>query len=93
LEGIIAKLDVVNPVNNPSSSGEDNSKFLNDVSEKLDLANQLRNDVEKNRARLHATRDKLISVVQPLNELAEREVKEPELGRILKALDEINAEL
>ena len=35
----------------------------------------------------------MIAVVQPLNELAEREVKEPELGRILKALDEINADL
>lgn len=45
------------------------------------------------RSRLGATRDKLITIVQPLNELAEREVKEPELGRILKALDEINADL
>ena len=45
------------------------------------------------RSRLGATRDKLIAIVQPLNELAEREVKEPELGRILKALDEINADL
>ena len=49
LEVIIAQLDVVNPVNNPSSAWEDNSKFLNDVSEKLDLANLYRNDVEKNR--------------------------------------------
>jgi hypothetical protein len=63
LEGIIAKLDVVNPVNNPSPSGEDNSKFLNDVSAKLDQANQLRDDVEKNRDRLNATREKLIAIV------------------------------
>jgi len=53
----------------------------------------MRDDVEKNRNQLNATREKLIAIVQPLNELAEREVKEPELGRILKALDEINADL
>jgi len=32
-------------------------------------------------------------VVQPLNELAEREVFTPEIEEILKALDQINADL
>jgi len=31
LEEIIAKLDVVNPVNNPSPAGENNGQFLDDV--------------------------------------------------------------
>ena len=49
--------------------------------------------MESYRDRLGQIRDRLINVVQPLNELAEREVKEPEIGRILKALDEMNEEL
>ena len=52
LEGIIARLDAVNPVNNPSPAGEDNAEFLDDVSRKLDHANELRDDVESNRSRL-----------------------------------------
>ena len=34
-----------------------------------------------------STRDKLIEIVQPLNELDEREVKHPEIEKILNALD------
>ena len=93
LEVIIARLDTVNPINAPSSSGIDNSQFLDEVSRKLDKANKYRDNIESLRNRLGQNRDRLINVVQPLNELAEREVKEPEIGRILKALDEMNEQL
>jgi len=44
-------------------------------------------------AKLAGTRDKMISHVQPLNDLNEREVTRPEIEDILKALDDTNDEL
>ena len=39
------------------------------------------------------TKDRLLNTVQPLNELQEREVKDPEIIKILNSLHEINSEL
>lgn len=47
LENIIQRLDTVNPINNPTPQGEDNARFLDEVSKKLDEANGLRDDLEK----------------------------------------------
>jgi len=38
-------------------------------------------------------KDKLMDVIQPLNELGDREVKTPEIQRILEKLKEIEKEL
>lgn len=93
LDEVVKKLETVNPIVNPTPAGTDNGNFLAEVSKKLDRAHKLREEAEAGRGRLRATRDKLINIVQPLNELEEREVKEPELAAILKALDAINEDL
>jgi hypothetical protein len=93
LDEIVKKLESVNPIVNPTPAGTDNGSFLAQVSKMLDRAHKLRAEAEAGRGRLRATRDKLINIVQPLNELEEREVKEPELAAILKALDTINEDL
>ena len=63
LDDIIARLDSVNPINNPTPAGKDNADFLDDVSNQLDKAHALRDDLEKMRERLGNTRDKLINIV------------------------------
>jgi len=52
---IIARLETVNPINNPSIPGKDNSKFLKDVSAKLDTANKLRDDLELMQEQMNKT--------------------------------------
>lgn len=93
LGDIIGRLDSVNPINNPTPSGKENSAFLNEIQDKLDLANNLRDELEKMQEKLSATRDKMINHVQPLNDLNEREVTRPEIEEILKSLDSINDNL
>ena len=51
------------------------------------------NDLESFQEVLNKTRDDLIDCVQPLNELGEREVKQPEIEKILRALDKIIEDL
>ena len=41
MKQIIARLDTVNPVNNPTVPGKDNTKFYKEMGPKLDLAYQL----------------------------------------------------
>lgn len=90
---IIAKLDTVNPINNPSPADKIDSGFLAEVQAKLDAAHQLEDEILAMKENLSATRDNLIEVVQPLNELDEREVKQPEIDGILNALDAVNESL
>jgi hypothetical protein len=66
---------------------------LADVQKKIDAAYKLQDDLESMKENLGATRDTLIDVVQPLNELDEREVKQPEIDHILNALGKINTSL
>ena len=61
--------------------------FLRDVKDKLDQANSLIEDLDNKKEKLSVTRDNLIEFVQPLNELDEREVKQPEIDSILSDLD------
>ena len=39
-------MDTVNPVNNPSVPGQDNSKFYKEMGPKLDQAYQLQDELE-----------------------------------------------
>ena len=57
------------------------------------MANRNRDELENAKVDLSYTKDRLINVVQPLNELREREVKENEISNILKNLDEIHGDL
>lgn len=90
IKDIIQKLDTVNPINNPSPSDRVDNGFLATVQRKLDTAHRLEDDLITMKENLSATRDHLIEVVQPLNELDEREVKQPEIDGILNALDQLN---
>ena len=93
MKGIIARLDTVNPVNNPTVPGKDNSKFYKEMGPKLDQAYKLQDDLEAMKEDLGKTHDGLINTVQPLNEVGEREVKKPEFDEILKKLHGYNKDL
>jgi hypothetical protein len=41
MKQIITRLDTVNPVNNPTVPGKDNTKFYKELGPKLDLAYKL----------------------------------------------------
>ena len=41
MKQIISRLDTVNPVNNPTVPGKDNTKFYKEMGPKLDLAYKL----------------------------------------------------
>ena len=86
-------MDTVNPVNNPTVPGKDNSKFFKEMGPKLDLAYQLQDELETMKDNLAKANTGLINMVQPLNELSEREVKKPEIDDILKKLNNMNKDL
>lgn len=83
----------MNPVNNPTVPGKDNSKFFKEMGPKLDLAYQLQDELETMKDNLAKANTGLINMVQPLNELSEREVKKPEIDDILKKLNNMNKDL
>lgn len=90
---VLQRLETVNPIDNPTSEGVDNSQFLEEVHEKLAEANKLRDKLEGKQDDLAKARDSLINTVQPLNELGDREVLQAEVDRILEALKALNAGL
>ena len=79
LDDIFKALDTVSPVNNPSPGSRDNADFLKDVSGGFDKANASRDKLEGLKKRLEAAKDKHNEDIQPLNELGDREVKQPEI--------------
>lgn len=93
MKQIIARLDTVNPVNNPTVPGKENSKFYHEMAPKLDLAYELQGDLEAMKNDLSKAHNDLINMVQPLNELGEREVKKPEIEDILRRLKGINKDM
>lgn len=93
INAIIGRLETVNPINNPSIPGQDNSKFLKDVSAKLDAANKLRDDLEAIQEDLRKSRDDMDNLIDPLNELADRVVPKEEIDDILKDLSSLNKDL
>ena len=60
---------------------------------KLDQAYQLQDELEAMKDDLGKSHQQLINLVQPLNELGEREVKKPECDEILKKLHQMNKDL
>jgi len=90
VNAIIARLETVNPINNPSIPGKDNAKFLKDVSAKLDAANKFRDDLEAMQERMNKTKDDMDNMIDPLNELADRVVPKDEIDDILKDLRAMN---
>lgn len=60
---------------------------------KLDLAYQLQDELETQKDNLAKAHTNLINLVQPLNELGEREVKKPEIDEILKKLNNMSKDL
>ena len=93
VNAIIARLETVNPINNPSIPGKDNSKFLKDVSAKLDEANKYRDDLEAMQEKMNKTKDDMDNMIDPLNELADRVVPKDEIDDILKDLQAMNKDL
>lgn len=86
-------MDTVNPVNNPTVPGKDNAKFYKELGPKLDLAYKLQEQLEGMKEDLGKAHNNLINMVEPLNELGERQVKKPEIDEILKKLNNMNKEL
>ena len=93
MKHIIARLDTVNPVNNPTSPGKDNQKFFKELSPKLDKAYKLQDELEGIKEDLAKAHNNMINLVEPLNALGEREVKKPEIDEILKKLNHMNKNL
>ena len=92
INDVIAKLDVVNPINNPSTDAT-NAEFIEEVSQRLDKANEIRANLEKMKDKISGTRDDLIDVVQPLNELGDREVKQKDIDDCLERLANLDKDL
>lgn len=80
-------------MNNPTVPGKDNTKFYQEMGPKLDQAYALQDELEAMKESLGKTQANLINMVQPLNELGEREVKKPEIDEILKKLHAMNKDL
>lgn len=93
MKHIIGRLDTVNPVNNPTVPGKDNQKFYKELGPKLDKAYKLQDELEAMKEDLAKAHNNLINLVEPLNELGEREVKKPEIDEILKKLSLMNKNL
>ena len=93
MDAALTKLDTVSPINSPSTQGRDNKQFLKEVQAKLADANRLRDCLETMKNDLGKNRDRLVSIVQPLSELGEREVTQPEIEKILASLKALNVEL
>ena len=66
---------------------------MKQVSTKLEESHSHLKELEGIQDNLDKTRDELIDCVQPLNELSEREVKQPEIEKILVKLDKIIEDL
>lgn len=90
---MLRRLDAVNPINNPTAAGADNEQLLDAVQQQLEEANGLRDQIEAKQEELGKSRDYLIGIVQPLNELGEREVLQAEVDRILEELNALNTDL
>lgn len=89
---IIAKLERASPIENPSVNS-DNAEFVKAISNYTNDAHANRNALEKMQAKLSDAKDKLVNDIQPLNEISEREVKQPEIEKILMNLGNTNVEL
>lgn len=86
------RLDSVSPINQPSN-GKLNKDFAKEVNEKIDAAHKLRDDLENKLDKIQQTRDFLLNLVQPLNELGERQIKTPEINHILQELIDLLRDL
>ena len=71
----------------------DQKKFVMELSGKLEKANELRNNLEKFKDSFDAKKDKLMQIVQPLNEINERSVQMPEIENVLKGLKSLSDDL
>ena len=83
---VIAKLDHASPLAHPSSAKQNNAEFLNQISAKLDKAFEVRTQIEAAKARLNSAKDELQEDIEPLNQLGDREVRQPEIERVKAAL-------
>ena len=86
------RLDSVSPINQPSN-GKLNKDFAKEVNDKIDAAHKLRDDLENKLDKIQQTRDFLLNLVQPLNELGERQIKTPEINHILQELIDLLRDL
>lgn len=93
VEAALEKLQDAGPINNPSSSERDNKDFLKKVQALIDQGEKLRGQLEDIQQDMQESKDRLMDVIQPLNELGDREVKTPEVQQILEKLKEIEKEL
>lgn len=95
LEEVIKKLNAVSPINIPTGKSADpeTKNFVALVGKKLKEANDLRDKLEKEEEDIANAKDKLMATVQPLNEIAERDVKTPEIKKVLDGLKDVNRKL
>ena len=68
-------------------------KFVMELSGNLEKANELRDNLEKFKDSFDAKKDKLMQIVQPLNEINERSVQMPEIENVLKGLKSLSDDL
>lgn len=81
------KIYQASPLENPST-GNDNKKFIEDLSDVNEKADECRKVLEDLQERLTETADKLQEDIKPLNELGDREVpKTPEIEEVKAGLD------
>lgn len=94
---VIDKLEAVSPLTHPSSytsiGNQKKQAFMKKVQEKLDKAHKLRDRTEAVKNQLVAASDDLNFLVEPLNQIGEREVKQPEIDQVLAKEKELYAEL
>ena len=79
VEAALEKLQDAGPINNPSSSERDNKDFLKKVQDLTVQGEKLRAQLEDIQGDMQECKDRLMEVIQPLNELGDREVKTPEV--------------
>ena len=93
IENALEKLADASPISNPSSLERDNANFIKNISELTDRGNKLREKLENLQQNMQEQKDMLMDIIQPLNELGDREVKTPEIEKILEQLKVIQEEL
>jgi predicted nucleic acid-binding Zn-ribbon protein len=79
----LAKIEDASPLNYPSSKETPNKDFIEGISKLNNKGHDLQNRLEGLQEQTGELKDKLMDVIQPLNELGDREVKTPEIQKIL----------
>ena len=93
IDDVVLKLEEASPIANPSSSFAQNQNYVKEISKNLDKAHNLRDQLEEVFDKVIQNKDKLMAIIQPLNELGDREVLQPEIAKIIDNLKNIFKQL